>query len=547
MDHTARPLGRLHRLSAVAGRTMSTVHPEVSHLRFAVHEMRRRLGIELVLRLLLYALGSSLLAASLAQLLASALALGIPRPVMLGIVVLPLLVALGIALLCWPSISHTARAVDRLFDLHARLSTAIELTERPDMWERARLAWLQVSDALLAATDALHRWPSLADRLRSAVAVAVTALGLAALLLAVPSVSLDILDPRWWGRPPLAGDGALGAEMVAPELDVVAESATMFPESDLDELRTLDPVAAQTVERVASNRRALQLLAQALGEVSVGQAAAQAIQQGEYQTAAAELISLAEDLDQLSPEAKQQLASALARAAQDPVSQGTRLAELERQAAQALAGSHYDAQRRALEALAEELSRLAPSATTPGADPPDELFDDYPMAGGTDTSGNLGRTEGATGSGGKAWQDGRATASGTDAGNGIGSTGLDASASAIENGTVALGEQPSTLTNANGGSERPAMDLGQAAPRLETSGTPVEVPAQLTLGSSDPPPAGAGSRPALSVTAPVAVAPGAGGSQPALAPLPPEQNLVPGDRWRLIKEYFDGEGRENSP
>jgi len=523
---------------------MSAVHPDAFHLRLAVQRMRRRLGTELLLRLLLYALSSGLLTVSVIHALASALALGIPRMVTLGILMLPLLAALGLAFLCWPSLLHTARTVDRLFALHARLATAIELTERPDTWDR-RLARMQVSDALLAATRVLQRWPPLIARLRSALVVAMTAMMLATMPVAISSFGLDRLVPLGWDRTPR--EEPLADGMVAPELDPVAESASMYPESDLDELRALDPAAAQAVERVAAQRRALARLAQALGEISIGQAAAQAILQGEYRTAATELRALAENLDQLSPEAKRQLAAALARAAQDPISQGTRLAELERQAAQALAGSQYEMQRRALEELAAELARLALSVTSPGGDPPDELFDDYPMAGATDSGGSPQSAGGASGSGGERWHDGRATAGDTEAGSGTGSAGYTTSSSVIASERVEIGRQLGTPANAGGGGQRATMTLGQPAPRLETSGRPVEVPAQLTLGSSEPPPTGSGSRPALAVAAPVAVVPGVSGNQPALTPLPAEQNVVPSDRRHLIQEYFDGEGREHSP
>ncbi len=76
---------------------------------------------------------------------------------------------------------------------------------------------------------------------------------------------------------------------------------------------------------------------------------------------------------------------------------------------------------------------------------------------------------------------------------------------------------------------------------------PVEVPAQLTLGSGESLPVGENAQPALSVNSPVAAVAGVGGDAPEVMPLPPEQNLVPGDRRRLIQEYFDGEGHESSP
>ncbi len=506
--------------------------------------MRWRLGTELLLRLLLYAVGAGLLVASLTRSLAVAFALGIPGAVVLGTLLLPPLAALVVALLCWPSAIQTARSVDRLFGLRERLATAVELTEHPEALRRARLAWLQVRDAAQAAAEVSQRWPPLVDRIRRELIVAATFVFLATVLLALPHLGLSKLGQVLpWGGPaqPVLTENGL----VAPDIDTLEQPVSALPESRIDELRAADPAAAQATEQIAVQRRALSRLAQALGEVSVGQAAAQAIQQGDYQTAASELAQLAENLDQLSPEAKQRLAAALAQAAQDPSSQGSRLAELEQRVAEALVGAQYDAQRRALEELAQELARMVPSATSPGGDPPDELFEDYLVSGGTDSSGTAGSAEGASGAGGERWQDGRATAGGTEGGSGTGSAGQTAEPPSLTSGTVEP-SQPAG-TQASGGGERPVMNLDQAAPRLEVSGTPVEVPAQLTLGSSDPLPAGGRARPAVSVTSPVDVAPGASSDAPALKPLAPEQNLVPGDRQGLIREYFNGEGRESSP
>lgn len=524
---------------------MSTLSRDPFDLHRAVHEMRWQLGAELLLRILLYAIGAGLIAAALTHAVAGVLVLDLPLAITIGALLLPLLAGLAIAAICWPSAMQAARVVDRRFGLHERLSTALELTQQPESLARARLAWLQVRDAARAAEEVRSSWPPLVDRVRRELLISGGSALLAFALLLLPRLGLvELAALLPWtqpAQPELAEPG-----MVAPELDVIEQPVGMLPESQMGELHTIDPAAAQAAEHAAAQRQALDRLAQALAEVSVGQAAAQAIQQGDYQTAAAELSQLGENIDQLSPEAKERLAAALREAAQDPSSQESRLAELEQRASEALTGADYEAQRRALEELAEEIARLGPSATAAAGDPPDELSEQLPTGGGTETAGNPGSMEGASGAGGERWQDGRATTGGTEGGSGTGNSGqagstLGPQPGGIEQGQQAGGEQ------AGGGGERPAMSLDQATPRLETSGMPVEVPAQLTLGSGEALPVGENAQPALSINSPVAAAAGVGGDAPEVMPLPPEQNLVPGDRRRLIQEYFDGEGHESSP
>src|SRR5262249_12048821 len=69
-----------------------------------------------------------------------------------------------------------------------------------------------------------------------------------------------------------------------------------------------------------------------------------------------QIADLGTQADQLSPAAKQQLSTALRQAARDS-SASPSLAERERQAASALAGSEYDQQYAPLQALGEEVAR----------------------------------------------------------------------------------------------------------------------------------------------------------------------------------------------
>src|SRR5262249_45049942 len=122
----------------------------------------------------------------------------------------------------------------------------------------------------------------------------------------------------------------LGARTVPDETsDLILPNAPLQqgqPDADL----------AARVQQEQGERSALDNLARALGSVSAGQGAADAIQQGDYGSARDQLRNLAEEADQLSEAAKQQLARALQQAAGATTQTDRQLADRERQAAQAL-------------------------------------------------------------------------------------------------------------------------------------------------------------------------------------------------------------------
>jgi hypothetical protein len=111
------------------------------------------------------------------------------------------------------------------------------------------------------------------------------------------------------------------------------------------------------VQQEQAARSALDALSRALSSVSVGQPAADAIQQGDFAAARDQLQNLGDQADQLSSAAKQQLSKALSQAASATAANDRQLADKERQAAQALARPSYADQRQTLRTLADQVER----------------------------------------------------------------------------------------------------------------------------------------------------------------------------------------------
>src|SRR5262249_17757708 len=151
-----------------------------------------------------------------------------------------------------------------------------------------------------------------------------------------------------------------GDERTVPpeELALVALNPSSIGE------QSIDAELAPRVRQAQAEQEALDRLAQALGQVSPGKAAAEAIQRGDFSTARSQLASLGEEADQLSDAAKKQLAQALQSAAS--ASAGDRqLADRERQAAVALGRNSYPDQRSTLRQLGDQVERSGARSMPP--------------------------------------------------------------------------------------------------------------------------------------------------------------------------------------
>jgi hypothetical protein len=286
--------------------------------------------------------------------------------------------------------------------------------------------------------------------------------------------------------------------------------------------------------------------------VSAGQAAADSLRQGDAEQAADQLKELGREADQLSAEAKSQLAEALRQAAADGQTERA-LSDRERRAADALAGRDYPATRSALEALANEVQRSAASSEDEGA-LADALqrLDQERAARGENSMADRRDQADAASSGARetlGGQPGPSQAAGTQ--------GSGSQAGAGEGGNQpgpgaggAVGEAPTGPNGvaAEAGRTRDGGDaLGAAAPALDVAGQPVEVPARPAspVGGlptdepgADEEPVGAATVPANETAQPPAQVQGGGQI---------ERVVVPGDQRSVVRDYFARRGGKATP
>lgn len=454
------------------------------------------------------------------------------------------LVAIGLALARWPSRVQAARTADHHLELAERLATAVEVSARMRAGRPGRLDDLQVQDAVLAARETPGRWPSLARAHRQELifGAAAALLALVSLLLpGVPRPRIGSPEPSTPLEAEVAAEPARSVPLDLADLPTDTSAATSGASADD---RTTDEQLAQRVQQAQSVRQSLDRLANALGQVSAGQAAAEAIQRGDYQTARDQVSNLGDEADQLSPAAKQQLSQALQNAATQTAAADRQLAERERQASQALARGYYNDERQSLRQLADQIQRSGQNGMSQG-----QLARDVGRLEQSRGAGQQGRQstdetgQGQNGQSNQQGSQGSSSPTGTQASaNGRGSSSSDAQQPGAEQGQSGLAAQGAGDGQQGGpGAGVGTTDpLGDPTGRLDASGERVEVPVKLGAGPGERPATGnedQSSRP--------------NGSSQGLAAeqaqhqeagqVVPENNLVPGDQRPVIRGYFSGE------
>jgi ribosomal protein S20 len=260
-----------------------------------------------------------------------------------------------------PSEQAAARAADRALDLRERLSTALELSQAG---VSSNLAALQLADAAAVAgryrpAEAVRPLVHWRD-----VLLAVLASGLAVVTwVALPDLS-------GWGRAPGQAASERPAEVSPTDLtenNVGDILASIEETRRRAQARQIDPTEAARLlaqaearlnarlEASTREQQNLQQLADQLRRTAVGQEVAGAIDRGDYSGAADQLNQLARESDQLSPQARRELAQALERAAQQ-TQQNAGLREAERRAAQALNRGDYRETERAMRNLGDQIA-----------------------------------------------------------------------------------------------------------------------------------------------------------------------------------------------
>jgi len=482
---------------------------ELADLLAILGTYRWRLGAEILLRFILRGLIVGLVLVTLTSAVDWFFELGLQSTWLWSALLLPAVAALGLALAFWPSRRQTAQTADRRLALAERLGTAVELSaaQRSGRFDR-----LQVRDALTRVREAPNSWPSIVSsthrELLAMLAVAVVA-GASLLLPNVPRPRFEpavetasVVDPA-----------ELPDERVIPPeaLDVTGLDAASIAQ------QTVEADLAPRVRQAQAEQEAIDRLAQALGQVSAGKPAADALQQGNFGAARDQLSSLGEEADQLSDAAKKQLAQAL-QTASSASGADKQLADRERQAAVALSRNNYNDQRNALRQLGDQVERsgarsLPAAQLARDAGRLQQQQQQQQQGGGQPTSG-----------------PGQApSASSIQAQQGTGMNGAQGGQSPT--GTEA-GEQGGV-----GAGNGTAEGVGDPTGRLSTSGQLVEVPTKLG--------AGPGERPLDGTEDQVGTNPDAGARSVAEATqtqqtgqVSPEQNLVPGEQRPVVRGYF---------
>jgi len=498
---------------------LTTFRDDVGDLARVLGPLRWRLGLERILVFGVRGLIASALV--LIGLLVAAWLLPIANwTEFVWVGVVPLLAALSTALLRWPSNRQAALAADRRLALDERLGTAVELARRArDAYDDDghRFDRLQVRDAVARARTVPSAWLTLDRQVRREALLATALCVLAAVSLVLPGLprpGLPVAD-----QIAVIGD----VQPSAAPLDRVEPAMADLTLVDAQPIQPADADLAARVQQQQSERDALDGLAQAVGRISTGQAAADAIQRGDFAAARDLLASLGEEADQLSDAAKQQLSRALQQAASATAATDRQLADRERQAAQALSRATYADQRQALRNLADQVARSG--ARTASAD---QLARDVgrlqqqaatsAVANGANPTGNAPSRAAPTGAASKGTGPTDPAATGAARGQaGAGSTGQPGGAG------VGTGTDPNVL--------------GDQPSRLDTTGQRVEVPTKLSTGPGVRPPDGTEDQTGTDPNLPARNVSELVQSQQT-GQVAPEQNLVPGEQRPVVRGYF---------
>jgi hypothetical protein len=436
---------------------------------------------------------------------AARLTLAVPTASLAIVPPASLALALGWILLRRPTPAEAARAADARLGLREQLGTAVELGHQD---APSPLALAQIARARLVAQQAspLAR-RAIAGSLTRIVAACGVAVALAGLVVVTdgslaawrrserpadtiqPATRADVNEPVP-NVPTIAGLGRL-ATLMQP----VSQSQ---PPSE-EQLATVQQELGQATARSQAAQQSLATLAAALRQVSAGEAAAQALENGDYPAAVAAIVALGQNSDQLSAEARRDLSAALVAAAQASPD-APLLADREHRAAEALNFPSYAPTVGALRDLAQATDRASQAILTQS-----ELSAAWQQLSNTARLSNTGPAR-----------------------PGVGALAGQADTAAAGTGAASAAPPPGDAANT----------------RLETAGVPVEVPLSASATRGSPSIAQGGAPPAdrLQVVAEPADASGQGARGPAQVARA-ERNTIPDDRRAMVRDYFIDPGR----
>jgi hypothetical protein len=469
----------------------------------------------------------------------------------------PLVLALLISAFRYPSAMSAARIVDQRLALAEQLSTAVEvIADDP----QDAVPWVQVMSASEAAAWAQANWRGGPRLGRDLALTAILGFLVAGALLLTgpegrallprppipapaaqqepkpapsPAAAQKPEQPRAVPPPPAQPSGRTGGvQRAVQEIGRSRQAGTLDAGEAARRLGQAEAELSRQTQQSRTDQQALDRLGQAMDQIAAGHEAAEALQRGDYEQAARAISELGTESDQLSQEAKNQLAQALRQAANDSAN-SPELSQAERKAADALAGRDYEAARQAMDDLADQVTtrsrNVIPQSELGRAW--DQVNQERRAQGQPDSNGSARGQEGQQ----RQPQQGRGQ-------QGQGQQGQQGQGQANQpqNGQ-GIGTAPS-----NGGppGEQQADD---PAPRLDTQGQPV----QVELKPGDKP----GSRPGdaekpddkpLDETGAISAA-ATGSPGQVTSSAPPEINFVPSGRRDIVREYFRGPGEARTP
>lgn len=237
-----------------------------------------------------------------------------------------LVCSLVVAALSRPTREQVARMLDRSFALQERVTTALGNigVDVPAAGEPVDVTYLQVADAANAIT-AVQTHQAFRLRLPVRELVMAVALGLA-------FAALAFARGAGGGIPPVQSN-VVPAFVPAAERFVQPEQPADTP--DAQDVPTVEQVQ-QMVQTSIENQQDLDRLADALSDHAVTREAAELLQDGKYAEAAEELRDVANNADQLSDEARAELAEDLSQAAAQMSESNTSLSQSTENAAEGL-------------------------------------------------------------------------------------------------------------------------------------------------------------------------------------------------------------------
>jgi hypothetical protein len=278
----------------------------------------------------------------------------------------------------------------------------------------------------------------------------------------------------------------------------------------LQQLASAEQALGDKTAQSRATQQALSNLAGALQQTSAGQAAADALNSGDYQTAAADIAQLGQNSDQLSLDARRTLSKSLEGAALSP----SALSDREQRAGQSLRFQSYAPTQQALQNLADSVNKASQSVVSQ-----DQLS--------------------------AAWQQldaarRRAQAQGSQPP--AGSQSLQATSDSGPS-QLAAGGPPGQTDQAAGGRGNTSSGF-QPGDRSQLSalGVSVDVPLQVSAGPGRQAQPGADQPRVVQVVSDPAPLSDTGSPAATVQSAPAERNSVPADLRPVVREYFSNGG-----